>query len=200
MARSSTAKPFQWPKNLEYLTSLRYSKKLDPEVVQTLTTKPANAATVKDTPGPCPRVRIKAITDSAHPAHNQQGLFASQHLPPDTFILSYLGFVHNDDETDPNSNYDLSLDRELSIGVDATHHGNEARFINDYRGVAESPNAEFRDIWVDMGGGKFQRRMGVYLLSAGKSGKRAKGIAKGKEILLSYGKGFWSERQKAEED
>jgi hypothetical protein len=36
-------------------------------------------------------------------------------------------------------------------------------------------------------------------LSAGKTGKRAKGIARGQEILISYGKGFWTERQSTQE-
>ena len=39
--------------------------------------------------------------------------------------------------------------------------------------------------------------VGVFVLSAGKSGKRAKGIGRGQEILVSYGKGFWAGRQSA---
>lgn len=72
--------------------------------------------------------------------------------------------------------------------------GNEARFINDFRGIAPSANAEFRDVWVDVGKGYLEKRMALYVLTAGKSGKRAKGIGKGEEILVSYGKGFWAER------
>jgi hypothetical protein len=109
-----------------------------------------------------------------------------------------LGYVHDQTDTDEASDYDLSLDRELGIGVDASKMGNEARFINDYRGVAAAPNAEFRDIHVDIGSGKVERRVGVFVLSAGKSGKRAKGIGRGQEILVSYGKGFWTERQATE--
>ncbi|KAF2102274.1 hypothetical protein NA57DRAFT_34417 [Rhizodiscina lignyota] len=192
----NTAKPSQWPENVEYIFSIKYSKNVRPETLQALITKPNTATTVKHTPGPCPRVRIKSITDPSHPAHDQHGLFASQHLAPSTYIISYVGYLHTKDEADSESNYDLSLDRELGIGVDATKHGNEARFINDYRGISDSPNAEFRDIWVDMGGGKCEKRMGVYVLGAGRSGKKAKGIAKGEEILVSYGKGFWKERNK----
>jgi len=33
------------------------------------------------------------------------------------------------------------------------------------------------------------------VLSAGKRGKRSKGIAKGEEIVVSYGKGFWHHRR-----
>jgi len=107
----------------------------------------------------------------------------------------YLGYVHGKTDTDPNSDYDLSLDRDLGIGVDASKMGNEARFINDFRGVADDPNAEFREVWVDSSSGHLEKMMAVFVLPAGRSGKRAKGIGKGEEILVSYGKGFWAERQ-----
>jgi hypothetical protein len=139
------------------------------------------------------------VVDTSHPAHGQHSLCTTQHLTPDTFILPYLGFVHDQTDTDESSDYDLSLDRELGIGVDATRMGNEARFINDYRGVSTAPNAEFRDILFDVGNGMVEKRVGVFVLSAGKSGKRAKGIGRGQEILVSYGKGFWTERQSTEE-
>jgi len=79
-------------------------------------------------------------------------------------------------------------------GLPSAHLTLFNRFINDYRGVAEAPRAEFRDIFVDIGNGKVEKRIGVFVLSAGKSGKRAKGIPKGQEILISYGKGFWGAR------
>jgi hypothetical protein len=131
-----------------------------------------------------------------HPAHGQSGLFASKNLTPDTFICSYMGFVHGPAEMNSDSNYDLSLDRELQIGVDATNMGNEARFINDYRGIRpDGPNAEFRDCLVYVGG-LLELRIGIFVLSPGKKGGgRAKGISKGDEIVVSYGKGFWSHRR-----
>jgi SET domain-containing protein len=145
-------------------------------------------------------VAITAIALADHPAHGQCGLFARRHLAPDTLILFYIGIIHGKEDMDPTSDYDLSLDRDLGVGVDASKAGNEARFINDYRGVTQKgPNAEFREVWVDCGKGRYERRMAVYVLSAGKSKKRAGGIKKGEEILVSYGKGFWSERQHNED-
>jgi hypothetical protein len=91
------------------------------------------------------------------------------------------------------------LDRDLGIGVDASIMGNEARFINDFRGVSAAPNAEFRDIMVNTSNNRAEKRVGVFVLSAGKSGKRAKGINRGQEILVSYGKGFWAQRQSVQE-
>jgi hypothetical protein len=95
-----------------------------------------------------------------------------------------------------SSNYDLSLDRESGIGIDADKRGNEARFINDYRGVAERPNAEFKEVWDERGG---RRGMGVWVLPEGKSG-RNRGIKKGEEVLVSYGRGFWGARKTSEGD
>lgn len=110
--------------------------------------------------------------------------------------------------------------------------GNEARFMNDYRGIASGPNAEFRECWVQMHGeseaaavagresvaseednGKeratksrerarqrWERRMGVFVLGAGKAGKRKEGIKKGEEVLVNYGRTFWRERKGVEGD
>ncbi|RMD40560.1 hypothetical protein DV735_g4570, partial [Chaetothyriales sp. CBS 134920] len=95
--------------------------------------------------------------------------------------------------------------------------GNEARFINDYRGVADRPNAEFRDVIVLHNGGnkggsgkKKERGVGVFVKKASKSkaSKRKQGskredddvgIRKGEEILVSYGRGFWSARRVEDE-
>lgn len=193
--------PKGWPPGVAYTVAPVYSKACTADSIKQLHTAPPLTEAIKPPPAPSPWVRITKISSSSHPAHGQHGLFATQHLPPDTFIILYLGLFHARADADPASDYDLSLDRELGIGVDATCMGNEARFINDYRGVGPpAPNAEFREVWVDAGRGRLERRMGVFVLSAGKSGKRAKGIAKGDEILVSYGKGFWSERRKEQED
>lgn len=79
----------------------------------------------------------------------------------------------------------------MGIGIDADMWGNEARFINDYRGIAERPNAEFREVWDER---RKERGMGVFVLPEGKS-KQGKGIKKGEEILVSYGRGFWGARK-----
>jgi SET domain-containing protein len=114
------------------------------------------------------------------------------------------------------SDYDLWLDRDAGVAVDAAAAGNEARFVNDYRGVRARPNAEFRECWDPRVG---QKCMAVFVLPAGKkamaaaagAGEKgpkkggaaaaaAAGIAKGEEICVSYGKGFWGKRQAEEEE
>ncbi|KAF2273941.1 uncharacterized protein EI97DRAFT_139398 [Westerdykella ornata] len=198
MPGSSSTVPKEWPQGIVYLRVPHYSKRLSSETSRVLILPfseiPADEQLMKSTNGPFTNVRISKITNSNHPAYGQYGLFAAQHLPPDSFVLPYLGYVHDQSDTNESSDYDLSLDREHRVGVDASTMGNEARFINDYRGIAPAPTAEFRDIYIDLGNGKAEKRIGVFVLSAGKSGKRAKGVPKGQELLVSYGKGFWAAR------
>lgn len=100
-------------------------------------------------------------------------------------------------DQDPNSDYDLNLDRDLGLSVDAAISGNESRHANDYRSIAERPNAEFRDIFIQVpstkrvDGQRWERRVAIFVLPAGKAGLRKAGIKAGEEILVSYGKGFW---------
>lgn len=96
---------------------------------------------------------------------------------------SPLGEVHCDDRL--ASDYDLSLHRfsdGLSVGIDAHGLGNEARFINDFRGISRRPNAVFRDNRLSSG----ELRMSVWSSS--------EGIRKGDEIVISYGKTWWRAR------
>jgi hypothetical protein len=200
--KTSAQLPKGWPSGTVYLHSPALSKKLGVDDINRLILNKSDLRAdtqVLKTSGPYSNVRITLVTDDSHPAHGQHALYTTQHLAPDTFILPYLGYVHDQTDLDEASDYDLSLDREFGIGVDASKMGNEARFINDYRGVSTAPNAEFRDIYVEVPAGKVEKRVGVFVLSAGKSGKRAKGIGRGQEILISYGKGFWTERQSAQQ-
>lgn len=188
--------PKDWPERLPYLSAPLLSPRLTPEQraaihVSSRGDLPADAVLA----GPARRTRIVTVTDSAHPACGQCALTAGEKLPPGSFVLAYAGYVHGAAETDASSDYDLSLDAELGLGVDAARMGNEGRFVNDYRGVAEGPNAEFRDVWVEGKDGGYVRAVGVFVLNAGKKGgKRALGVGKAEEILISYGKGFWKDR------
>lgn len=76
--------------------------------------------------------------------------------------------------------HDIALPR--SQQVDASRMGNEARFVNDYRGIKPKPNALFKDGRAANG----ELRMSVW------SGSQ--GIGKGEEILVSYGKAWWNAR------
>ncbi|KAK4189366.1 hypothetical protein QBC35DRAFT_472754 [Podospora australis] len=275
-----------WPKSTPYLTQPLYSQHLAPAHLSAIRTLPKpNEEQLPEIPldvqlGPCAKVVIMPINDPLHPAKGQHGLFAAEYLPPNTFILPYLGEMHigtppftssspsqpgqsdipspppppplekgttsgtakhppssiptsEQKHTPPSSDavnksliqeemgeqekaeeenydysksdYDLWLDREADIAVDAARYGNEARFVNDYRGVpgAQRANAEFRVAW-DLRRG--EKTMAVYVLPVGKKTlQKAErqglkgpvgGIKKGEEILVSYGRGFWEERRR----
>ena len=200
--------PKNWPEDIQYLADQIYSPAvtLDQKAALSRATSEnvVYAKIAKDLlRAPSVLVDIRSITDKDHPACSQRGLFASQQLPPDSFIYLYIGYVHTGSlsDTDLNSNYDLSYDREIGLSIDATNVGNEARFVNDYRGIAERPNAEFRDCFIQVrsdkrkDGVKWERRVGVFVLPAGNAGKRKAGIKAGEEILVTYGKGYWEGRK-----
>ena len=205
--RKPTEPPPDWPVDLTYLTDQIYSAAITADMQRHLAATPSDTHPLARIPPhalrtPCPRAqprRIPAAT-AAHPARGQRGLFATQPLAPDTFVCLYLGRVHTGapDDTDAHSDYDVGFDAGGGLAIDAARAGNEARFANDFRGVAARPNAEFRDCVVpgkgEGAGVWWERRLGVFVLSAGKAGKRKAGIAQGQEILVSYGKGFWEAR------
>lgn len=192
--------PKNWPATLPYLTSPAYSPALTKAKLQALRTKPP-ATDLREVPatlepGPNANVRITPITDAQHPACGQAGLFAARALPPGSLVLPYLGEVHPGDSSAAESDYDLWLDHDGGggVAVDAARRGNEARFVNDYRGVpgAVRANAEFGEVWD---GRRGERGMAVFVLGAGRRGGGGGGIAKGQEILVSYGRGFWEKRR-----
>lgn len=203
--------PKNWPPEITYLTDHAYTPAVTAEHISGLSRLTVENDKVPRIPAaqiahPSPNVEIRLISAAAHPTHparGQRGLFAARPLPPDSFVLLYLGRVHLNSlsDTDPHSDYDLSLDHALGLSVDSRTAGNEARHANDYRGVAARPNAEFRDCFVKVpsdkraGGRKWERRVGIFVLPAGKAGLRKAGIAAEEEILVSYGKGFWEARK-----
>ncbi|KAG6012441.1 hypothetical protein E4U54_007536 [Claviceps lovelessii] len=183
--------PKHWPPSLPYLQAPLHDG-LTPAQLRTLRQKPPPGLPMSIIPAsetgiiPPRHVRIQPITQPAHPAHGQHGLFAARHLPPGSFILAYLGRVHGSATTDPTSDYDLWLDKEADLAVDAARGGNEGRYVNDFRGVRERANAVFGTGWSERWG---EVCVGVWVVG-GKTG-----IRKGDEIVVSYGKGFWGQRQ-----
>lgn len=197
----ATTIPKNWPSHVPYLKAPAYSHNLTPAQIHAARTRPANAVDIPlSTPlGPCTLVRITPITNPAHPAFGQSGLFAAKDISAGSFVLPYIGEVHGPGKAHEESDYDLSLDRDADLAVDASEQGNEARFVNDYRGVpgVGRPNAEFKEGW-DGRPGRGERGMGVWVLPTGKAGK-GRGIKRGEEILVSYGRGFWGARKETKE-
>ncbi|KAF9975118.1 hypothetical protein BGZ73_001333 [Actinomortierella ambigua] len=131
-----------------------------------------------------PLFEIRLITSPAsHPALGSHGLFACQALRPGTHLLDYISEVAPDHVANPDSDHTLYLMRDLNL--DASYKGNQARFVNDFRGIRsqeQGPNLGW-DLYCDRRTG--QVRMG---------GKVLKRIRKDEEIVCSYGKAFWRSR------
>ena len=174
--------PKNWPNNVQYLTIPCFHPSISDNALSFL----RGGSSRRTPPPPAPHSLgvIRPIMDRSHPAHGQHGLFAARKIPPRTLIVEYIGEVHSDER--PTSDYDISLYRFAengeSIGVDASSMGNEARFVNDYRGIRPKPNAEFADRRTTGG----DLRIGIWSLS--------EGMRKGDEIVVSYGKGWWTAR------
>eukprot|EP00035_Acanthoeca_spectabilis_P021360 m.437803 g.437803 ORF g.437803 m.437803 type:complete len:259 (-) comp18158_c0_seq1:107-883(-) len=124
-------------------------------------------------------VAVRRVTSKEHPACGQHGLFAARYIPPRTHVLDYVGFITDETRCSTTSDFIMRLDGPLS--VDAERCGNQARFINDFRGVAAKPNVEL------VLGSERPPTMQVWTA--------AEGVAAGTELLLSYGKGFWEARR-----
>ncbi|KAH0838521.1 hypothetical protein J3R83DRAFT_6838 [Lanmaoa asiatica] len=179
----SSRTPPQWPSSIQFITSPRYHNSV-PASTRTMLTNGASTPPPKSPSRAVnPHVRIKLLTDPGHPACGQYGLFALKKVPARSHVIDYIGEVHCQERSD--SDYDLSLYRSqdgVNVGIDAGEMGNESRFINDYRGVQEKPNAEFVEYRTVRG----ELRMSIW--------SKGEAIKKRDEILVSYGKSWWRSR------
>jgi hypothetical protein len=197
-----TAPPPGWPAGVTYLTRSRLSPTFErarlPLLTPSSNDSPASSKIAtpskqpQSQPFPKDLIKIKKITEPSHPAFGQLGLVALKKIEPRTKVLSYLGVYHTRPHSE--SDYDLSvlrirdedsLDPEatIDIALDAAKSGNAGRFVNDYRGIGSAPNCQFVEA-VDTNGW-----IGMEVWTLGK------GVGKGEELLVSYGKGWWAGRQ-----
>ena len=150
--------PSGWPS--EDVRYIQYLDLSDPEINQDFKQRVVSSLNRYKTKFCTPaskNVRVKVITDKSHPAYGQRGLFAARNIKPREWILHYSGQVLPDSNQQTyDSNYCLQYTEQHSI--DGWKVGNEARFINDYRGIPCSrgskskPNVEFAEF--DVPGGK----------------------------------------------
>lgn len=102
-------------------------------------------------------------------------------------MIDYIGVYHTAEESSAASDYDISLDRESGVAVDAAVGGNEGRFVNDYRGVPGLGEGRRANVMFE------NRRVGGQERVAVRVGGRE--VKRGEELLVSYGKGFWEGRR-----
>ena len=166
-----TRPPTTWPTNMPFLSTVHVGNSVSPSQYDLFHPQnvpdPDAAYTIPSqcafSPTSNPLITISPITSPSHPACGQSGLFAAKLLPPGTHILDYTGLLHSCPIAScAKSDYDLAfLDRDASLAIDGAGMGNEARFINDYHGVAPSPNAVFEEYFVKVkeikGKGKAKR-------------------------------------------
>ncbi|KAJ3274249.1 hypothetical protein HDV01_003322 [Terramyces sp. JEL0728] len=174
----SMSKPKCWPADIKYLTENEWD---NPPLLYTSPSVTDKDITLHDSTisGPCKLVKITQIADESHPAYPAFGLFSTSAIPPKTLILNYIGVVRAGDEASQTSDYILHFDGDYS--VDAEFAGNEGRYVNDFRGISDKPNVKFQLHKNKRG----RVNMGIWSIAK---------IPKGKELTVTYGKGFWQQR------
>ncbi|KAH6602934.1 hypothetical protein BASA61_000611 [Batrachochytrium salamandrivorans] len=187
-SKRKSALPKGWPSTLTFTDALIWVKEVPRQQQAALTERHDHKriSTLRShtrplTRGPNRQTQIRLVSDPKHPAFGQRSLHASINIPPHTHIIDYIGIVTPSSISSTTSDYIISFYDDLAIDAELT--GNEARFVNDYRGVADRPTVQF-DLYQDPVTGRIA--MGLWSL-----GMR---IMKGDELLVSYGKGFWKAR------
>jgi hypothetical protein len=166
---------------------------------------------------PCPRAYAARITDEAHPACGQHGLFAAAPLAHGAWVLDYVGAICLGENEDRSSDYVCDFGEHSELALDANAVGNEGRFVNDYRNTGRRPSVEFRlrrdragelrqvggaRLWLARCPGEAHLRTAGTLTDDGGHSSRGQGIficakggvARDEELLISYGKSYWSSR------
>jgi SET domain-containing protein len=165
-----------WPENVVYTNKLVWDEKLKNK---NIVPKECEYINLKEADKHKGLYSVKRIMDPSHPAFKQYGLFAKKKIPKSAWIIDYFGYVTL--EYSKTSDYVLKYIDDLSI--DAEKMGNEARMVNDFRGIRERPNCQFL-LYKDLQTNSF--KMGVFALN--------NEIKKGEELCVTYGKSFWKAR------
>lgn len=153
--------PKNWPENIKYTNKLLDENKLDTEQYN------------------IQGVYIDEIIDEKHPVYGQKGLFSKRRWEKFEVIGNYCGIICDPSVTNKyvaRLYHDLSSEETLCIN--ALECGNELRYINDYRNIAEEPNTKFISSNIN---GNQQILVIV-----------TKDILPYTEILIDYGVDYWN--------
>lgn len=116
--------PSNWPKDIEYINTMKYNKKQLPR---------------KDL---IHGVKILKLNES-HLLKGQYGLFATKEWKKYNILGEYTGDVIKVE----GGEYCAFLTEQFC--VDAHGCGNELRFINDYRNISDKPNTKLEIVYLD---------------------------------------------------
>ena len=120
---------------------------------------------------PCHDVVVKLITSADHPCCGAYGLFARRDLLPTGDLLAYGGATRA--ACDSESLF--LADCGGGCDVDAELCGNEARYLNDYFGIAPQANAVLESREAHLTGSRYV------------VGRLIAPVRAGEELLLDYG-------------
>eukprot|EP01119_Soliformovum_irregulare_P022556 TRINITY_DN7753_c0_g1_i2.p1 TRINITY_DN7753_c0_g1~~TRINITY_DN7753_c0_g1_i2.p1 ORF type:complete len:392 (+),score=71.86 TRINITY_DN7753_c0_g1_i2:48-1178(+) len=126
-----------------------------------------------------PNVELKRIKSLTHPCYQELGVFAKRDLMAGEIVGYYTGVIIPHQEDYNPSLYIFELNDHYDI--DAQDAGNEMRFMNDYRNIAERPNTE-----VQAPADVRSAKCTVTTLTK---------IKEGQELLVDYGEAYWRSMQ-----
>lgn len=141
--------PHGWPPEVEYTEATYWS-----DVSEALRFSPQTAAIRRK--GKRKAVcsaddfRLRMIISEQHPCCGERGTFANRNILAGETLFNYTGHIRVVMQGEPDTNaskYLLILHsddrRGLYVDIDAEHAGNMSRFVNDYHGLTNQPNARF---------------------------------------------------------
>jgi len=120
-------------------------------------------------------VEIRLLRDP-HPLAGELGLFAAKTFDEFDILGEYCGEVYEGDGGSEYATYLEDWRERYALGVDATREGNECRFINHFKGIADEANVVMKIAYVE----ELPRVMVVCM----------RDIEVGEEFLLNYSDDF----------
>lgn len=147
-----TNHPKNWPNDLLYVSTMNY-KKIDIPKKSSID-----------------GVRIVVLGEN-HFLHGQYGLIATKNFSKFNILGEYTGKINK------TGNKFSAFLTEI-YNVDASTSGNEMRFINDYRNIADRPNVCLEVCYID-------KKPKILIVVIEK-------INEGNEILLDYGESYFN--------
>jgi len=183
-----------WPMNVEFSNEYKWDDRITNEIKELYRPSNRQQKQRRRSNRRSHKVYMRKILDPAHPAYGEYGLYcALDHAKPGTWLLDYIGQITLGEHQNKSSDYVCDFGTRSELACDALSHGNESRYINDFRNTGKYPNVEF-NVRRDSHG---ELRQGVYVKQIKdmvRSDGNFDGIHRDEELLISYGKNYWRSR------